>query len=303
MPPPRGTPGNILEGPGDYDVTGTVHCDSYESINPSNFDFSGKAVFVSGGSRGLGKAIVLGFAAAGASFIYAAARGDMTVLADEVLATALAHGRPTPHFQALHLDVRDEVTVVAAADVIRKQVGHLDVVINNAGVLGNFGKVADSNPQQWWNVLEVNLRGPYLVARAMLPLLLEADHSYMINVASVGAHLVNPMLSAYQTSKLGLVRLSQLLNREYSESGVTVFSIHPGNVPTEIMGPGELDDFHKSIYTDSPNLSAHSLVYLTAERRPWLGGRYINCTWDLPELMAKKEDIVDGDKLKIKFDF
>jgi NAD(P)-dependent dehydrogenase (short-subunit alcohol dehydrogenase family) len=231
---------------GDYDVTGTVHCDSYESINPSNFDFSGKAVFVSGGSRGLGKAIVLGFAAAGASFIYAAARGDMTVLADEVLATALAHGRPTPHFQALHLDVRDEVTVVAAADVIRKQVGHLDVVINNAGVLGNFGKVADSNPQQWWNVLEVNLRGPYLVARAMLPLLLEADHSYMINVASVGAHLVNPMLSAYQTSKLGLVRLSQLLNREYSESGVTVFSIHPGNVPTEIMGPGELDDFHKS---------------------------------------------------------
>lgn len=62
-------------------MTDTVYCDSYESINPSNFDCSGKAVLVSGGSRGLGKAIVSGFAAAGASSIYAVARGDITSLA------------------------------------------------------------------------------------------------------------------------------------------------------------------------------------------------------------------------------
>ncbi|WYZ38377.1 hypothetical protein EsH8_III_000291 [Colletotrichum jinshuiense] len=303
MPPPKGTPGNILEGPGDYDVTSVVHCSPYPAIDPSNFDFSGKAVLVTGASRGLGRAMVLAFAAAGASKIAAGARGDTASLKDAVASSARANGHAEPQFLPLALDVADEDSVGAAADAIRAEFGRLDVVINNAGVLGSFGKVGDTDPGQWWRVFQVNLLGPYLVSRAMVPLLRQSEHSYVIHVASVGAHLVNPALSAYQTSKMALVRFSQLLQREYSDDGVTSFSIHPGNCQTDIMGPGELDDFHKSIYTDSPALCAQSLVYLTSEPRPWLGGRYVNCTWDLPELMAQKDAIVEGDKLKVKLDF
>ena len=54
------------------------------------------------------------------------------------------------------------------------------------------------------------------------------------------------------------------------------------------------------VFIEAPELSADSIVYLTSEKRDWLGGRYVNCTWDLPELMAKKDEIVDGDKLKVR---
>ncbi|KAG8169907.1 hypothetical protein KVR01_000652 [Diaporthe batatas] len=303
MPPPKGTAGNILEGPGDYDVTSTVHCDPYPAIDPSHFDLLGKAVLITGASRGLGRAMVLAFAAAGASKIAAGARGDTASLRDAVNNCASANGHSKPNFLPLTLDVSHDASVAAAAAAITAEFGRLDIVINNAGVLGTFGKVGDTDPDQWWRVFQVNLLGPYLVSRAMIPLLREAEHSYLIHVSSGGAHLVNPGLSAYQTSKLALLRFSQLLHREYAETGVTSFAVHPGNCPTDIMGPGELDEFHKSIYTDDPALCAQSLVYLISEPRPWLGGRYVNCTWDLPELMAQKDAIVKGDKLKVKLDF
>ncbi|GKT81201.1 hypothetical protein ColTof4_13624 [Colletotrichum tofieldiae] len=235
--------------------------------------------------------MVLAFAAAGASKIAAGARGDTASLKDAVASSARANGHAEPQFLPLALDVADEASVGAAAVAIRAEFGRLDVVINNAGVLGSFGKVGDTDPGQWWRVFQVNLLGPYLVSRAMVPLLRQSEHSYVIHVASVGAHLVNPALSAYQTSKAALVRFSQLLQREYSDDGVTSFSVHPGNCQTDIMGPGD------------PALCAQSLVYLTSEPRPWLGGRYVNCTWDLPELMAQKDAIVKGDKLKVKLDF
>lgn len=227
-------------------MTSVVHCNPYPAIDPSNFDFSGKAVLVTGASRGLGWAMVLAFAAAGASKIAAGARGDTASLKDVFASSARANGHAEPQFLPLALDVADEASVGAAAVAIRAEFGRLDVVVNNAGILSSFGKVGDTDPGQWWRVFQVNLLGPYLVSRAMVPLLRQSEHSYVIHVASVGAHLVNPALSAYQTSKAALVRFSQLLDREYSDDGVTSFSVHPGNCQTDIMGPGELDDFHKS---------------------------------------------------------
>lgn len=227
-----------------------MHCDPYPAIDPSHFDLLGKAVLITGASRGLGRAMVLAFAAAGASKIAAGARGDTALLRDAINSCASANGHAKPGFLPLTLDVSDDASVAAAAVAIKAEFGRLDIVINNAGVLGAFGKVGDTDPDQWWRVFQVNLLGPYLVSRAMIPLLREAEHSYVIHVASGGAHLVNPGLSAYQTSKLALLRFSQLLHREYAETGVTSFAVHPGNCPTDIMGPGELDEFHKSSTSD-----------------------------------------------------
>ena len=58
-----------------------------------------------------------------------------------------------------------------------------------------------------------------------------------------------------------------------------------------------------TVFVDTPELAADTMVFLSSERRPWLGARYINCTWDMPEFLAKEADIVKGDKLKFKFDF
>lgn len=98
--------------------------------------------------------------------------------------------------------------------------------------------VANSNPEEWWQVLDVNIRGPYLVTRASIPLLLRGtEDKFIIDVTSVGAHLVNLALRAYQVLKLGLLRFSHLVNAEYSPRGSVSICIHPGDWLTDIMGP------------------------------------------------------------------
>ncbi|KAF2204953.1 putative 2-(R)-hydroxypropyl-CoM dehydrogenase [Delitschia confertaspora ATCC 74209] len=302
MPPSRDQP-NILRGPGDYDVTTRIHNDSYPEINPRQFNLSGKAVFITGGSRGLGRSMVLSFVKAGVSKIAVGARSNLDGLEKEIKANC---ANP-PEFLPIKLDVTDEASVAAAAAEVEKNFGKLNVLINNAGVLGKYGLIADSDPDVWWQTLNVNVRGPYLVTRAFLPLLLKAgtdEEKYIVNVCSVGAHLTNPRLSAYQVAKNGLLKFTTLTNAEYSPQGVTAFAIHPGNIPTDIMGgPSAIPPHHKHVFVETPELSGDSVVYLVSKRREWLGGRYINCTWDLPELMSKEVEIVREDKLKNKFDY
>ena len=152
----------------------------------------------------------------------------------------------------------------------------------------------------------VNVRGPYLTTRACIPLLLKGELKTIINVASVGAHLIAPGLSDYQTSKLALVRFTEFVAKEHVDDGIVAISIHPGNCPTDMIGgiggleamPEEL----RNAFVDTPRLCADSLVYLTKERREWLSGRYVNMTWDMPEFVSapKKKLIIDGDMLKVK---
>ncbi|KAH8808684.1 putative 2-(R)-hydroxypropyl-CoM dehydrogenase [Xylogone sp. PMI_703] len=300
MPPPRGTP-NPIEGPGDYDVTETVHSDSYPAIDPAKADYSGKAIFITGGSRGIGRSIVLSFAKAGASYIAAGARSDMTELAKDVEAAAKAANRKSPKFLHVKLEVTNQKSVEDAAVLVEKEFGRLDVLVNNAGIIGAFSPIGESDPEIWWETFNVNLRGPYLVFRAFYPLLVKTKSSYVANICSVAAHIVVPPLSAYQTSKLALLRITQFINKTHAEDGITCFAIHPGNVPTEMLG--DIADELKPVFVDTPELSADTLAFLMNEKREWIGGRYINVTWDMPELLARKDYIVQNDKLTVKFDF
>ncbi len=163
----------------------------------------------------------------------------MSQLGKDVEAAAVSANRSTPNFLPIKLDVTNEQSVKEAAAEVEKEFGKLDVLVNNAGVLGQFGLIAESNPEEWWQVLDVNVRGPYLVTRAFLPIMLKGEEKYIINVTSVAAHLVNPALSAYQVSKIALLRLSQMTNAEYAPQGVVSLCIHPGNSPTDIVGGPE----------------------------------------------------------------
>ncbi len=147
----------------------------------------------------------------------------------------------------------------------------------------------------------MNIRGAYLTVRFFLPLLLQSLSPHILNVSSVGAHLTNTGLSAYQTSKLAIVRFTEFLQAEYGAQGLTAISIHPGNVQTTILdGFGGVPPGLEHVYVDTAELAADTVVFLTGGEKGWLGGRYVNVTWDMPELMAKKTEIVTGDKLKVK---
>ncbi|CAI7668932.1 unnamed protein product [Penicillium manginii] len=318
MPPSQDQP-NILRGPGlltltehmrksylpidagDYEVTTRLHNDTYPEIDPCQLNLKGKSVFITGGSRGIGWSMALSFAKAGISKIAVGARSPLDGL-EKAIAEACLN---SAEFLPVRLDVTDEASVAAAAAEVEQKFGKLNFLVNNAGILGKYGLIADSNPDEWWNVLNVNLRGPYLVTRAFLPLLLKAgeEEKYIVNVCSVGAHLTNPTLSSYQVAKNAVLKLTALTNAEYGPEVIT-FAIHPGNIPTDIMGgPDAIPPHHKHVFVETPELSGDSVAFLVSEKREWLGGRYINCTWDLPELISKEAEIVRGDKLKTKFDF
>ena len=288
---------------GDYTTTKEVHNDSYPAIDPAKADLSGKAIFVSGASRGIGRCIALSYAKAGASHIAIGARSDLTTVEKDVLEAAKQAGKKAPRVLSVKLDITDPQSVDGAAQKIEKAFGRLDVVVNNAGILGARDAVGDSEPDVWWQTMNVNLRGPYMISRACLPLLLRSDLKTLISVASVGAHSISPGLSAYQTSKLALVRLTEFIAKEYADQGIVALTVHPGNVLTDIVGFGEgMDPQLKTIFTESTELCGDSLVYLTREKRDWLNGRYINVTWDMPELTSDplKAEIIDQDKLKVR---
>ncbi|KAG7002107.1 hypothetical protein G7Y79_00029g064030 [Physcia stellaris] len=300
MPPAKGEP-NFVGGPGDY-LTDPVYNDTYPAIDPTKASLAGKSVFITGASKGIGRAIALSFAKAGSSDIAIGARSNMDTLEQEMGKAAEAAGKRSPRVLQVKLDVTSRESVEAAAVAVQQSFGKLDILINNAGVCENLVPVADSDPDDWWNTWTVNLRGPYLIARAFLPLLLKGGDKQMVSVSSAGAHLHTPGLSSYQSCKLALLRFTEFLCVEYGQQGLMAFSVHPGSVPTGMTtGPdGEVPEHLKKIFVETPELSGDTIVFLTKEKRDWLAGRYISCTWDMPQLMAMEEDIVSNDKLKVR---
>ncbi|KAK9482359.1 hypothetical protein V1527DRAFT_21182 [Lipomyces starkeyi] len=279
--------------------TSTTHHDTYPAIDPkTKSDQRGRAVLITGASKGIGRATAVSFAKAGAAAIVIAARSNLDDVEKDVLAAAEEAGHSAPQVVKLQLDVTDEASVGSAVSQTEKQVGRLDVLINNAGYLENWKPVADSDPSEWWLSWEINLRGVYLMTRAFLPLMLKGGQKIIVNVSSIGAHYSRYGASAYQTAKFALLRFTEFVASEYESQGIVTYALHPGGVPTE-LALGMPEPMH-SLLVDRPQLAADTITWLTQERREWLMGRYISSNWDLPELMSKQEEIVNGDKLKMR---
>lgn len=284
------------------DFTPTIHNDTYDFVKPEQWDLSSRTVLVTGASKGLGKDNAISFARAGVSKIAIAARSSMEGVEKDIKAAAQKAGKKEPTVLSLKLDVMDKQSVSDAVAKIEEEFGALDIVINNAGALEQFKGIAESDPDDWWRSWQVNTFGAYLVVRATIPLLLKKEGGLktILNVSSIGAHFVMHGASAYQTSKLALIRISEFINAEYGEKGVLSFAVHPGGVMTELSS-GMPEASHHMLQ-DKPAMAADTFVWLTAERRDWLAGRYISCNWDMKEFGDMKEKIVKGDLLKVRLD-
>ena len=154
---------------------------------------------------------------------------------------------------SVKLDVEDRASVETAAKDIETGLGRLDILVNNAGYLEKAIPIIESDPDEWWKVWGVvsyddhrsnihdehpnapqNIRGPYLMTRSFLPLMLRGGDKQIVNLSSIGAHNVRPGMSGYQTTKMAIVRFSEFINAEYGDQGVVAFSVHPGGVMTEL---------------------------------------------------------------------
>lgn len=276
--------------------TPTHHNDSYPFISPVDSDMNGKSVLITGASKGIGRATALSFVKAGCSKIAIAARSNLTAVKAEIKTTAQNCKRPIPQVLCLELDVTSEQSVALAAEKIATAFGSLDVLFNNAGVLEAMVPFTESDPTEWWRTWEVNIKGMYLVTRALMPLLLKSETKTVVNNSSSGAHML--LFMGYQTAKVAVTRMTEFMAAHYGQSGLVAMSIHPGTIKT---GLGDLvSEEFDHLFTDTLELPGDTLVWLCKEKREWLNGRFVSVNWDMEELDARKEDIVTRNLFKFR---
>jgi NAD(P)-dependent dehydrogenase (short-subunit alcohol dehydrogenase family) len=183
----------------------------------------GKIAVVTGASRGIGLAIARALADAGCQVALAARFRDARQIR-EVQRKLIAF--------AQCCDVRDERSVSAFFAAVKLRFGHVDVLVNNAGVGGPSRKVAELSPDDWREVIETNLTGMFLTTRAALPLMKRG--ASIVNNLSVSAKSAFPGMSAYNASKHGAAGLTNTLREELRQQGIRVIGLYPGATDTAI---------------------------------------------------------------------
>lgn len=221
-----------------------LHNDIYPTISATqtpSLHQPGKVILVTGAGRGIGRAIALQYAYANVAAIILCARTASQL--DEV-GSAIQSINSDIRVHKHAIDVTSETAIASLAEDVAKKEDRLDVLVNNAGYSARWTPPHLSEPSDWWRSVEVNLKGPYLLARAFLPLLLKTaektGHVDVINVTSIGAHQVNALASNYNVPKLAVCRLTEHIDFGYKEKGVSAINVHPGGVETE-MASQEID--------------------------------------------------------------
>lgn len=188
-----------------------------------------RVALVTGGGVNIGKAIALRLAQDGLSIAVAGTN------LEALQATAAAVRQNGVPGLALHADVADEAQVTAMVEDVLSSFGRIDVLVNNAGIIGPTAPVHQVERVAWDETLAVNLTGAFLCARAVLPAMLRQRSGRIINISSVAGKIAYPLRSPYAVSKWGLIGLTMTLAKEVGEHGIQVNAICPGPVQGERM--------------------------------------------------------------------
>nr|A0A097ZPE8.1 RecName: Full=Short chain dehydrogenase andI; AltName: Full=Anditomin synthesis protein I [Aspergillus stellatus]BAP81863.1 AndI [Aspergillus stellatus] len=277
------------------DFVQSQHHDSYAAIQQA--DHRGHVVAITGASSGIGKAIAVSYGRCGVSALVLIARRPLDDVKSTVIAASVAAGHSPPEVMTVAANVADETSIYLAATKVKETLGHIDILVNNAGRVGTWGNVEAGEAQDWWQTWEVNIKGVYLTTRAFIPMLLQGKQKTIVNIGSMG--VVSPVanLSAYLPSKLALIQFTNIVALEYSSQGLVAFTAYPGDVATELTG--SFPEAMSPYFVDTPELPGDSIAWLTQRRLEWLSGRFVSLRWDLPELVSRQSEIVEGDKLRV----
>jgi NAD(P)-dependent dehydrogenase (short-subunit alcohol dehydrogenase family) len=183
-----------------------------------------KVALITGGGTGIGKQIALMFAQEGADLAVLGLMSDELALVRKEVETL------SRRCLAYEVNVADEGQVNEAIEASLKSLGRIDVLINNAAVLGSTAPVAQLNVQSWKEEIAVNLTGSFLCCRAVLPGMIEQRSGKIINITSVGGQRAYPLRSPYAVSKAGLIALTRTLAAEVGSYNIRVNAIAPGPV-------------------------------------------------------------------------
>jgi 3-oxoacyl-[acyl-carrier protein] reductase len=208
---------------------------------------AGKTAFVTGSARGIGRAIALALAGAGADVAvadlhpapftgerYYRLRSRVSDGSEDV-PTAEAVAALGRRSLQITLDVADPTAVEEAAAHCAAELGPVDILVNNAGIVNNIARIAQMSPEAWDHELRVNLSGMFHTVRALVPAMAERGWGRVVNIASVAAMQPGLGQPAYTASKSGVVAFTRAVAQEFGPGGVTANAIMPGLIATPLV--------------------------------------------------------------------
>jgi len=266
-----------------------------------------RSAIITGTSQGLGREIARRFVGEGASvLIVARSAGALLETENELRSLVLTEDQQILSHAG---DVSNPETCQEIAERAMAAFGGLTILVNNAGVLGELGRIEDVAWEDWARVIAVNVFGPALLCQAVIPRMRSQGYGKIINVSGGGATKPLEGMSAYAASKAALVRLTENLALELCGAGVDVNAIAPGALNTRLLdemlaaGPAKLgEEFYQGAIRqretggNSPEHAAALSVFLASSASDGISGRLISAVWDdWASLPDRREELAAGD--------
>jgi 3-oxoacyl-[acyl-carrier protein] reductase len=243
--------------------------------HPRDKPLQGNVAIVTGAGRGIGRSIALALGQAGAAVALAARTEAELRKVQGTIETLGGRARVLP------TDVSQEQDVIALVQATITHFGHLDILINNAGI-GIYGPLVETTTEQWDRIMAVNARGPFLLCREAIPYLKQRAHPFIINMTSVVGVKGYVNQAAYSASKHAVMGMTKALAKEMQADGIRVHAICPGGVDTEmvsrarpdldrsvLMQPEEIADVVLFLLTRRGNAVMDAVYLRRAASTPW----------------------------------
>lgn len=243
---------------------------------------------ITGGTQGLGRAIVEEFLLNGARVAFCGRSANSVSKTAEDL-NGLFPGK----VRGFVCNVGHDGDVASFAEAAQQWLGGVEVLVNNAGVLGPLGPATDVSWEEWQETLNINLLGTVRMCRAIVPTMQSAGRGKIINLSGGGATNGRPRFSAYATSKAAVVRFTETLAMELADSGIEVNAIAPGLLKTRMMeqlfqagaelaGEKDIKDARRCSDTGGTplDLGASLCVFLASSASDGITGKLISAQWD-----------------------
>ena len=242
----------------------------------SRFSLAGKCAVVTGGSRGIGRAIALGLADAGADIVLT--YREKAAEAEAVVKAITAKGRRA---EAVRMDVTDRASVDAAVKAA-ETFGAVSILVNNAGINKptDFDQISDAD---WDDILATNLKGPFMATQAFLPLLKKAGGGAMVHIGSVSGQYGGPRTAHYAASKAGLISLAQVIARFGAAHNIRSNVVAAGMIASDMAAGGlaaaSVQKAAENILLKrmgSPNEVADAVVFLASDAASYITAQTLN---------------------------
>jgi 3-oxoacyl-[acyl-carrier protein] reductase len=238
-------------------------------------DFKGQIAIVTGGGRGIGRAIAEGFAKRGINVALADINADDAIEAAATLRTLGVKA------VGIKLDVSKSDEVKKAFEDIRKEFSKIDILVNNAGVTKD-GLMIRMKEEDWDIVMDINLKGVFLCSREAIKDMSQRRYGRIVNISSVAAFMGNPGQANYSASKAGIMGLTKTIAKEYASRGITVNAVAPGfitTVMTDVLPENVKEEIRKQIPLGKFGTVedvANAVIFLASPESGYITGQVIH---------------------------